>query len=215
MVSYFGTMARQVEVETVANIWTTDKLGDGIDDLTQQMVDVVGTFFRFHLACAFHKSGKLPTKGNVYSDIMVGRPIEEAIQIAATIYGSNGISVALSMIDAYEKATDFTPSKEIEEIRSKLRQAQEKWNVMKEAPSFEGYSNLANEISESGGNEVLSNLFFYGFRTPIENMKAPFDKYGVKEFEAKAVEASANGGSCNLRFATDGKGIVREWSCEF
>ena len=214
MVSYFGTMARQVEVETVANMWTTDKLGDGPDDLTESMVDVVGTFFRFHLACAFHQSGKLPSNGNVFSDIMVGRPLEEAIQIAATIYGSNGIQVALSMIDAYEKTMNFTPSKETVELRKKLRETQEKWMKLPSPPVYNNYSEVAKEIAEYAGNEVLSNLFFFGFRTPIKNTEYPFETYSAKAFEPSAVEASIEQENCSLKFSTDDKGILREWSCE-
>ncbi len=215
MISYFGTMARQVEVETVANIWTTDKLGDGPDDLTESMVDVVGTFFRFHLACAFHQSGKMPSKGNIYSDIMVGRPIEEAIQIAATIYGSNGINVALSMIDAYENTMDFKPNKETVELRQKLREVQEKWAGLSNPPSYDSYSIVAKEIAEVGGNELLSNLFFFGFRTPIKGTKYPFDTYGAKSFEPKALDASLERDHCSLRFSTDDRGTIREWLCEF
>jgi coenzyme F420-reducing hydrogenase gamma subunit len=215
MVSYFGTMARQVEVETVANIWTTDKLGDGPDDLTESMVDVVGTFFRFHLACAFHQSGKLPSNGSVYSNIMVGRPIEEAIQIAATIYGSNGIQVALGLIEAYEKSVGFTPSEELTELRNKLREAQDNWKQLSNPPAYSDYSEVVKEITAFGGNEVLSNLFFTGFRTPVKNSKHPFEAYNAQPFEPTEMEASLEQNNFSLKFSTDDKGILREWSCEF
>ncbi|MFX0044664.1 MAG: hypothetical protein ACFE8Z_02335 [Candidatus Hermodarchaeota archaeon] len=215
MVGYFGTMARNIEVETVANIWTTDKLGDGPDDLTDSMVDVVGTFFRFHLACAFQQSGTAPSTGNLYSDIMIGRPIEEAIQIAATIYGSKGVDVALTMIDAYESAVGFVPTDETIELRQMLKNAQDEWSNVKDSPNHTSFTRVSHDISKIGGNEVLSNAFFFGFRTPIKDVGHPYDSYKFDSFEPIAVKASYEDEKCCLRFSTDEKGILREWSCEF
>ena len=53
MIGYYGSLTYpMIDVATIANWWTTDKLADDTDDLTESLVDIVGTFFRFHLATA-------------------------------------------------------------------------------------------------------------------------------------------------------------------
>ncbi|MGQ4912532.1 MAG: hypothetical protein ACP6KW_10220 [Candidatus Thorarchaeota archaeon] len=214
MISYFGTMARQVEVATVGNAWTTDKLSDEPDELTEGLVDVVGTFFRFHLATAFSQPGRIPSTGDIRSDIMVGRPIEEAVQIAATIYGIHGISVALNLIEAYEASVEFKPSEETLQLRARLREAQRQLLEAKQQPKYDIYSATMDRIREVAGNEVLSNLFFFGFKTPVEASKSPFETYKTKTFEPAAVSGSSSDEDSKVSFATDERGIIREWSCE-
>jgi coenzyme F420-reducing hydrogenase gamma subunit len=215
MLSFFGSMAYMIDVATTANWWTTDKLADDEDDLTRSLPDVVGTFFRFHLASAFPRGGKLAPTHDVYSDIMVGRPIEEAIQIAGTIYGSRSVSVALNLIDGYEKSIGHNPSDAVRELRGRLLDAQRLWLKVANSPDFSEYSKVVQDIIEIAGNEVLSNLFYGGFKTPIKGAKFAFDSYKRDGFEPTAVEASSEDGISKLKFTTDEMGIVREWSCEF
>jgi hypothetical protein len=119
------------------------------------------------------------------------------------------------MIEAYEKSVGFTPSNETVELRNKLKEAQDKWKQLPSPPTYENYSAVAKNVTEYGGNEVLSNLFFYGFRTPIESTEHPFKSYSTQPFEPTELEASLENDDISLKFSTDDKGILREWSCEF
>lgn len=214
MLGFFGSMAYMIDVATAANWWTTDKLANDEDDLTQSLPDIVGTFFRFHLASAFPMGGRVKSTLDAYSDIMVGRPIEEAIQIAATIYGSKGISVALNLIEGYEKSASQIPSHEVAEFRKKLRDAQRVWLELSSSPSYSEYIKIVEEVRRIAGNEVFSNLFYSGFKTPINGTELPFESYKRNGFAPAAVEAAAEDGISKLKFATDERGIIREWSCE-
>jgi coenzyme F420-reducing hydrogenase gamma subunit len=214
MLSFFGSMSYMIDVATAANWWTTDKLADDEDDLSRSLPDVVGTFFRFHLASVFPRGGRVKSTHDTYSDIMVGRPIEEAIQIAGTIYGSKGISVALNLIEGYEKSTGQTPSDTVKELRMKLRDEQQLWLELTGSPNFGKYSKMIEEVRRVAGNEVLSNLFYGGFKTSINGMEIPFDSYRKNGFEPAAVEASSEDGVSKVKYATDEMGIIREWSCE-
>jgi coenzyme F420-reducing hydrogenase gamma subunit len=214
MLSFFGSMAYMIDVATAANWWTTDKLANDDDDLTCSLPDIVGTFFRFHLASAFPRGGHVDSTLDAYSDIMVGRPIEEAIQIAATIYGSRGISVALNLVEAYEGAAGQNPSDSVKELRRKLRKEQRAWLELSSSPDFTKYTKIVDEVRRVAGNEVLSNLFYGGFKTPITGTELPFESYKKNGFEPTAVEASSEDDISELKFVTDEQGIIREWSCE-
>ena len=148
------------------------------------------------------------------SDILLGRPIEEAIQIAATIYGSRGISVALNLAEAYEKAIGQEVTSEVAELRQSLRDAQKLWNDERESPNG-GFSNVTKTLREIAGNEILSNVFFGGFKTAISSTKHPFDSYKTNGFEPSEVTASHEDEFTKVKYTTDTKGIIREWSCEF
>ncbi len=215
MIGFFGSLAAKIEVATQGNWWTTDKLADDSDDISESLVDIVGTFFRFHLASGYPRGGIVASTGNDYSDIMVGRPIEEAIQIAATIYGSKGISVALNLVEGYEKAIGQEPSDQVQELRQSLREAQKNWINAFESPGNGIYAEVSETLHNIAGNEVLSNVFFGGFRTVIANSKHPFDSYNATGFEPSEVEASYEDEFSKIRCSTDAKGIIREWSCEF
>ncbi|MEM2143172.1 MAG: hypothetical protein QXQ81_07955 [Candidatus Thorarchaeota archaeon] len=214
MLSYFGSLAFSIEVATVGNWWTTDKLSNDEDDLTRSLPDVTGTFFRFHLADEFPRGGRVESSGDVYADIMVGRPVEEAIQIAGTIYGSRGISVALNLVEGYEECTGMRVSNEVRMLRNRLRQAQQRWVGLTSAPTPQQYTAIATEISRIGGNSVLSNLFFGGFRTPIQGEETPFEAYRNAEFVPSAATVSHEDGISRLTYVTDERGVIRRWSCE-
>lgn len=215
-IGFFGTLAYpMIDVATEANLWGTDKLSDESDDLTETLLDVVGTFFRFHLASDYTRGGILETTGNVLSDIMIGRRIEESIQIAASIYGSRGIGVVLNMIEGYEVATKITPSEETVELRELLRDTQREWLANSDEPNYKDFSKVVNDLKKIAGNEILSNVFLGGFSTPIETTKHPFDSYKATVFREIEVDASHSDDCCKVEFKTDDKGIIREWSCEF
>ncbi len=214
MIGYFGSLAKQIEVDTAATPWTTDRLGDRPDDLTRGLVDVVGTFFRFHLASHFNYSGRNPSSGDPLSDIMIARAIEEAPQISATIFGRHGISVALNLVEAYEAAAGIQVSKETQELRTELRGIQKKLLETLKSPTAEAIKEIIKEIRGIGGNEVLSNVYFGGFKTPAKAAKVGFDTYQVGDLEIKAVKASAEDEFSKVSFTTDDEGIIREWSYE-
>jgi coenzyme F420-reducing hydrogenase gamma subunit len=214
MIGYFGALAAKLEVDTVATGWTTDRLGDRPDAITEGLVDVVGTFFRFHLASACSRAGLIPSSGDILSDIMVGRALEEAPQIAATIYGSYGVSVALNLAQGYEKATGYTASPELSDLRAQLRTAQKKWADLRASPSADEFNDVVRSIRSLAGNEVLSNVYFNGYRTPMGSVAYGFDKYRSSHFESRAVSSSFSDDFSSVIFTTDEKGIIREWSCE-
>ena len=214
MIGYFGSLATQIDVDTVATEWTTDRLGDRPDELTRALVDVVGTFFRFHLASHFAHPGRNPSTGDTLSDIMVARPIEEAPQIAATIYGRYAISAALNLIEAYEQATGIEVSKETKELRTALRDVQKQLLETLKDPAVDTVRKVIEDIRGLAGNEVLSNVYFGGFKTPVKVAKSSFDTYRVGEFEIKSVKASAEDEFTKVAFTTDEDGIIREWSYE-
>lgn len=197
------------------NHWGTDKLDNADDDMTESLVDVVGTFFRFNLTTSYRKGGIAPSNGSIYSDIMVGRRVEEAIQIAATIYGSKGITVALNLVEGYEKAAGMEPSAQTKDLRKNLREVQKSWIDASNNPNAEAYSNVTMILRNIAGNDVLSNVFFCGFRTPISETKHDFDSYkAVCSFEPIELESESSDEFSKVKFATDAKGIIREWSCE-
>jgi hypothetical protein len=214
MIGYFGALAAKLEVDTMATGWTTDRLGDRPDAITEGLVDVVGTFFRFHLASTCSRVGLIPSSGSIFSDIMIGRALEEAPQIAATIYGLSGISVALNLIEGYEKASGYTPSPELSGLRHQLRAVQKKWADLRASPSADAFNDIVTSVRSLGGNEVLSNVYFNGYRTPTEATKQSFDTYRSVQFEPRAVSSSSSDDFSSVTFRTDEKGIIREWSCE-
>ncbi|MHA1654847.1 MAG: hypothetical protein ACTSVT_12810 [Candidatus Thorarchaeota archaeon] len=214
MIGYFGSLASQIDVDTAATAWTTDRLGNRPDELSRSLVDVVGTFLRFHLASHFKYPGRNPSTGDEYADIMVARPIEEAPQIAATIYGRYGISVALNLIEAYEAATGIDVADEAKNLRESLRESQRLLLDALEKVDVEALAEVLAKIREIGGNDVLSNVYFGGFKTPVKSAKVGFDTYKVGQLEIEAVEAGAEDEFSKVRLVTDEQGIIREWSCE-
>ncbi len=214
MIGYFGSLAVNLQVDTVATDCATDRLGDRPDEITRSLVDVVGTFFRFHLASHFKFPGRNPSTGDELADIMVARPIEEAPQIAATIYGRYGISVALNLIEAYEAAAGIQVSDETRELRSELRAAQDGLLTALDQHDIEALEGVIDKIRTIGGNEVLSNVYFGGFKRPVKSAKNGFDTYCVGPLEIKAVHARSEDGCSRVSFSTDEQGVIREWSCE-
>ncbi len=215
MIGYFGSLAADVDVHTEASEWTTDMLGDGPDGITEGLVDVVGTFFRFTLATAFRLPGRQPSAGSLHADIMVGRPIEEAPQLAATVYGLDGISVCLNLVEAYESAVGIEPSPETVALRGRLREVQRVLRELRGAPDLERYSEAVAQARAIGGNDVMSNVFFGGFRTPVKASDAPYEAYAVPgPVEVRAVRGEASDDFTKVSFTTDENGLIREWSCE-
>ena len=106
-------------------------------------------------------------------------------------------------------------AEDVEELRQILKNAQDEWSKTKDSPNHTSFTRVSHDISKIGGNEVLSNAFFFGFRTPIKDVGHPYDSYKTDSFEPTAVKASHEDEKCCLRYSTDEKGILREWSCEF
>ena len=74
---------------------------------------------------------------------------------------------------------------------------------------------ITDGLRSVAGNEVMSNVFFCGFRTPISETKHDFDSYkAVCSFEPTELESESSDEFSKVKFATDAKGIIREWSCE-
>ncbi len=211
---YFTSLAGQMDVDTKATEWTTDMLGDKPDEITKGIPDVVGTFFRYTLAHDFKRAGRLPTTGGLCSDIMTGRLIQEAPQIAATIYGSRGISVALTLIEAYENAIGVEPSEKTREIRSELRKIQATWTKLERKPDSKRFAEIVKALKTFAGNEVLSNVYFSGFKVPLKDVEYTFDAYSIREIDWKAASGYAEDENCKVSITVDDRGIIREWSCE-
>jgi coenzyme F420-reducing hydrogenase gamma subunit len=214
MLGYFTSLAGQIEVDTRATEWTTDMLGEQPDTLTAGLPDIVGTFFRFTLASDFLQSGHIHSSGDVYTDIMLGRRIEEAPQIAATIYGSRGISVSLNLIESIESSLGLDVSEQTKSLREKLRVIQDDWakkSVNKETKEF---AKIIESIREFGGNELLSNVWFSGFKKPVKGMKEPHLTYASVSPKIEAVTGASEDKYSSVSVSCDENGIIREWSCE-
>jgi F420-non-reducing hydrogenase small subunit len=214
MLGYFTSLAGQIDVDTRATGWTTDMLGEKPDELTAGLPDVVGTFFRFTLASEFLPGGKLPSSGEVYSDIMLGRRVEEAPQIAATIYGSRAVSVTLNLVEAAESSLGINVTEQVKALRTELRDLQTGWIEQWKMKDTKGFAKITDGLCTAGGNELLSNVGYGGFKVASKAAKGPLDTYVAPDFEIKGFTGSAEDEYSKVSVACDENGIIREWSCE-
>ena len=94
------------------------------------------------------------------------------------------------------------PSKK---IRKDLQNLEQELKVAIDAQDANKYEEITEKIRNIGGNMNLSNVFFGGFKTPIEG-KDNFENYKSQIFEV--VEGSYKNGL--IEFNLDPKGIITE-----
>jgi hypothetical protein len=91
------------------------------------------------------------------------------------------------------------------EIRNKLLKFEKELRAAIDAQDAEKYEEITEKIRNIAGNMNLSNVFFGGFKTPIEGNEN-FEDYKSQVFEV--VEGSYKNGL--IEFTLDKKGIIKE-----
>lgn len=208
MLSMFGTLMANVEVGTEATggIAGTDKLADGPDDVTRSVPDVSGLFFRFSLPVEM-PVGKVPSSGNILSDVFAGRPIEELPLIAGMLGGRSAVSMQLDIIEAYEQDMGIEVPGAVKDYRASLREAEGQLRAAVESADAAAYGAATELIRKIAGNMNLSRVFFGGFKAEIPDAGS-FDEYKAKIIEIKAGTYQAGG----VAYTLDGEGKVTEFT---
>jgi len=206
MLGMFGTLMGNIEVATEhSEKGATDKLADPEDDVTRSLPDVVGNFFRFTLPTSGLPRGRIPSSGSLLEDVFTGRLIEELPLISGLLGGDNWISLTLKIIETYEKANDIEVSENTKNYRKKLLELEEELLNAIESEDPEKYKQASDKIRKIGGNMNLSNVFYGGFKSQIDE-KDNFEEYKTHIFEV--VEGTYKNGS--VEYTIDPVGIVKE-----
>ncbi|MHA2008405.1 MAG: NADH-quinone oxidoreductase subunit B family protein [Promethearchaeota archaeon] len=206
MLGMFGTLMGNIEVATEhSEKGATDKLADEDDDVTRSLPDIVGNFFRFTLPTSGLPRGRIPSTGLINEDLYTGRLIEELPLITGLLGGEKSISLSLKIIETYEKANQIEVSEQTKNYRTQLMQLEEKLQTAIENEDADHYKEITEDIRHIAGNMNLSNLYFGGFKSQI-NDDDNFDEYKTHIFEV--VEGTYKNGS--VEFTIDPDGIVKE-----
>jgi coenzyme F420-reducing hydrogenase gamma subunit len=210
MLGMFGTLMGNVEVATEATgKGGTDKLADEDDDMTEAMQDVTGNFFRFSLANSVLPIGKIPSTGSIYSDIFTGRLIEEIPMIMGQLGGENAISLTLDILTAYETGANLSVSDKSKELREKLLALEGELQKAIKSQDNSQFADVSAKIKQISGNMNLSNLFFGGFRTPVE-AEEDFDSYKSEVFEIEAGDYQSG----KVKYSIDEQGKIIKFKME-
>ncbi len=202
MLGLFGTLAGNVEIATEHSVkGATDKLGDENDDLTDSLPDIVGNFFRFTLPTSGLPKGRIPSSGTLLEDLFIGRLIEEIPLISGLLGGSKSISLTLKLIESYEKANEIKISEKVKKFRSELLKLEDELQKTIDQEDSTKYKEVTEKIRKIAGNMNLSNLYFGGFKTKI-NDSDDFDDYKTHIFEI--VEGTYKNGSVEYKIDSDG-----------
>ena len=206
MLGMFGTLMGNIEVATEASKYgATDKLADQDDDVTDSLPDIIGNFFRFTLPTSGLPKGRIISRGTLLEDIFIGRLIEELPLITGLLGGSKSISMTLSLIEAYEEGAKIEISEKTKKYREDLRSLEKDLQEAIEDQDPEKYEEITNNIRKIAGNMNLSNLFFGGFKTPINNDEN-FDDYNSQNFDI--IEGSYKNGL--VQFSIDSIGVITD-----
>ena len=202
MLGLFGTLAGNIEIATEHSVkGATDKLADEDDDLTEGLPDIVGNFFRFTLPTSGLPKGRIPSSGTLLEDVLIGRLIEEIPLISGLLGGSKSISLTLKFIESYEKANEIEISEQVKKFRSELLKLEDELQKAIDNEDSINYKEVTEKIRKIAGNMNLSNLFFGGFKTKI-NENDNFDDYKTQIFEI--VEGTYKNGSVEYKIDSDG-----------
>jgi coenzyme F420-reducing hydrogenase gamma subunit len=206
MLGMFGTLMGNIEVATEhSEKGATDKLADPEDDVTRSLPDIVGNFFRFTLPTSGLPKGRIPSSGSLLEDVFTGRLIEELPLISGLLGGENSVSLTLKIIETYEKANEIEISDQTQKYRKELLELEKELQSAIKIKDPEKYKQVSDKIRKIGGNMNLSNVFFGGFKSPI-NEKDNFEDYKTPIFEV--IEGTYKNGS--VEFTVDPVGIVKE-----
>ena len=206
MLGMFGTLMGNIEVATEhSEKGATDKLADKDDDVTASLPDIVGNFFRFTLPTSGLPKGRIPSNGSLLEDVFTGRLIEELPLISGLLGGDHSISLTLKIIETYEEANNIEISDQTKKYREDLLKLEEDLQKAIQSKSPEQYKKITEQIRKIAGNMNLSNVFFGGFRSQIDD-NDDFEAYKTHPFEV--VEGTYKNGS--VEFTIDPIGIVKE-----
>jgi len=206
MLGMFGTLMGNVDVATEASMYgATDKLADQDDEMTESLPDIVGNFFRFTLPTSGLPKGKIASKGKILENIFSDRLIEEFPLITGLLGGDKSISLTLSIIEAYEKGTGIEISEQTKKFRKELRELEEELQAAIETQDADKYKEITGKIRVIAGNMNLSNVFFGGFKTPINGADS-FTEYKTEPFEIK--EGNYKNGM--IDFTIDSVGVIKD-----
>jgi hypothetical protein len=206
MLGMFGTLMGNIEVATEhSEKGATDKLADEDDDVTRSLPDILGNFFRFTLSTSGLPKGRIPSSGSIIEDLFTGRLIEELPLISGLLGGEKSISFTLKIIETYEKANQIEVSEKTKDYRKQLLQLEEKLQTAVKDEDADQYKEITDEIRHIAGNMNLSNLFYGGFKSQI-NDDDNFDDYKTHIFEV--VEGAYKNGS--VEFTIDSDGVIKE-----
>jgi coenzyme F420-reducing hydrogenase gamma subunit len=206
MLGMFGTLMGNIEIATEhSEKGATDKLADPEDDLTRSLPDIVGNFFRFTLPTSGLPRGRIPSSGSLLEDVFTGRLIEELPLISGLLGGDHSISLTLKIIETYEKANDIEVSEQSKKYRKDLLELETELHEAINSEDPEKYKDISDKIRKIGGNMNLSNVFFGGFKSQIDE-NDNFEDYKTHIFEV--VEGTYKNGS--VEFTIDPVGIIKE-----
>jgi coenzyme F420-reducing hydrogenase gamma subunit len=206
MLGMFGTLMGNIEVATEhSEKGATDKLADKDDDITASLPDVVGNFFRFTLSTSGLPKGRIPTSGSLLEDVFMGRLIEELPLITGLLGGDHSISLTLKILETYEKANNIEVSETTKLYRKNLLNLEVELKEAIKNKDPKKYKEVTNNIRKIAGNMNLSNLYYGGFKTQIDD-KDNFEDYKTHIFGV--IEGTYKNGS--VEFTIDSTGIVKE-----
>jgi len=206
MLGMFGTLMGNIEVATEhSELGATDKLADKDDDVTDSLPDVLGNFFRFTYPTSGLPKGRIPSTGNILDDVFTGRLLEELPLITGLLGGDHSISLTLKIIETYEEANQIKVSDQTKKYRKELLELEKELQDAIKSKDPKQYKKITDEIRKIGGNMNLSNVFFSGFRSKI-NDEDNFEDYKTHVFDV--VEGTYKNGS--VEFTIDPIGIVKE-----
>ena len=206
MLGMFGTLMGNIEVATEhSEKGATDKLADRDDDITESLPDVLGNFFRFTLPTSGLPKGRITSSGTLLEDVFTGRLIEELPLISGLLGGDHSISLTLKIIETYEQANNIEVSETTKQYRKDLLNLESELIEAIENKDPEKYKEVTDNIRKIAGNMNLSNLYYGGFKTQI-NDKDNFEEYKTHVFDV--VEGTYKNGS--VEFTINSTGIVKE-----
>ena len=206
MLGMFGTLMGNIEVATEhSEKGATDKLADRDDDITESLPDVLGNFFRFTLPTSGLPKGRIASSGTLLEDVFTGRLIEELPLISGLLGGDHSISLTLKIIETYELANNIEVSETTKQYRENLLNLESELTEAIENKDPEKYKEVTDNIRKIAGNMNLSNLYYGGFKTKIDD-KDNFEEYKTHVFDV--VEGTYKNGS--VEFTINSTGIVKE-----
>lgn len=210
MLGMFGTLMGNIEVATEHSVkGATDKLADADDDVTASLPDVLGNFFRFTLSTSGLPRGRIESKGSLIEDALTGRLIEELPLIFGLVGGNHSVKLILKVIETYEKANGIEISEQTQSYRKELLELEEKLQEAIKNKDPETYREITTKIRKIAGNMNISNVYFGGFKSKIDD-NDNFEDYKTHVFEV--VEGTYKNGS--VEYSIDSDGIITEIKIE-
>jgi len=131
--------------------------------------------------------------------------IEEVPLISGLLGGAKSISLMLKFIEPYEKANQIEVSAQTKKYREELLSLEKDLQNAIDKEDASAYKEITDKIRSIAGNMNLSNVFFGGFKSKI-NDDENFDEYKTHIFEV--VEGTYKNGS--VEYNIDSEGVIKE-----